>query len=81
MEFDPTAVLGVLIPGRKMRRQIAGALCCLCHMRVHHLDAALLELPYGVTKAIHQPCAELLAEQVDKANTAVGSGVDNQPDA
>jgi hypothetical protein len=71
VDVDPSAVLSVYIPARPIRRKIAGAVCAVCHMRVHHLDAALIELPFGQTKAIHQPCSSLLWESVIAANDAL----------
>ncbi len=77
MDVDPGAVLSVYIPGRQVRRKISGAICAVCHMRVHHLDAAVIELPFGQTKAIHQPCSALLWDEVIKANDAL----DGAPEA
>ena len=71
MDIDPLAVLSIYIPGRQVRRKISGHVCAVCHMRVHHLDAALVELPFGQTKAIHQPCSQLLIESVQDANDAL----------
>jgi glycine cleavage system H lipoate-binding protein len=42
-------------------------------MRVHHLDAAVVELPFGQTKAIHQPCSALLWDAVIEANDNVAA--------
>jgi hypothetical protein len=71
VDFDPAAVLSIYLPGRAVRRKISGSVCCLCHMRVHHLDAAVVELPFGQTRAIHQPCSSLLWEQIQAANDAL----------
>lgn len=71
MNFDPAAVLSISIPPRPIRRKISGAICAVCHMRVHHLDAAVIELPFGQTKAIHQPCSALLWDAVHEANDAL----------
>lgn len=71
MDVDPSAVLSIFIPARPIRRKIAGSVCAVCHMRVHHLDAALIELPFGQTKAIHQPCSTLLWESIEASNTAL----------
>jgi hypothetical protein len=73
VDFDPAAVLSIYIPGRQVRRKISGAVCCVCHMRVHHLDAAVVELPFGQTKAIHKPCSSLLWEAVIEANDNVAA--------
>jgi hypothetical protein len=71
VDVDPSAVLSIYIPPRPIRRKVSGAICAVCHMRVHHLDAALIELPFGKTKAIHQPCSALLWEQVQEMNDAL----------
>lgn len=78
MDVDPGAVLSIYIPPRPIRRKISGAVCAVCHMRVHHLDAALIELPFGKTKAIHQPCSSLLWDEVMKANDALEGVTDDE---
>ena len=71
MDVDPAAVLEIRIPPRPIRRKLSGAICAVCHMRVHHLDAAVIDLPFGQTKAIHQPCSSLLIDEIQKANDAL----------
>jgi hypothetical protein len=73
VDFDVSAVLSISIPARPIRRKLSGAVCCVCHMRVHHLDAAVVELPFGQTKAIHQPCSALLWDAVIEANDNVAA--------
>lgn len=77
MNFDPAAVLSISIPPRPIRRKLSGAVCAVCHMRVHHLDAAVIELPFGQSKAIHQPCSTLVIEAVQAANDAL-EGADEE---
>lgn len=62
MSVDPEAVLDVIRPSRRFRRQFTGSRCRICNLRLHFLDVLVLVLPFGQTFPVHEDCAILLAE-------------------
>lgn len=67
MDVDPGEVIEIFRPARKWRRLINGARCAVCHMTVHHSEAAIVRTSY-LEKTIHTSCADLLVEACHAAN-------------
>ena len=65
MGVDPEAVIEFIRPSRKLRRELDGKRCAVCHLRLHFSEAGLLRLPYG-TEPAHDACFELMAESFER---------------
>lgn len=70
MGIDPLAVIEIMIPSRKFRRELSGSRCSLCGLGMTTPDVAIATLPFGA-RALHKQCSGILVEQIQAANDAL----------
>lgn len=70
MGIDPLAVIDIMIPSRKFRRELSGSRCSLCGLGMTTPDVAIATLPFGA-RALHKQCSGILIEQIQAANDAL----------
>lgn len=75
MGIDPLAVIEIMIPSRKFRRELSGTRCALCGLGMTTPDVAIATLPFGA-RALHKQCSGILVEQIQAANDALEGAPD-----